>query len=103
MIFNQENVHVCKNFSFDLQLSDFGSAIVHLSANNRSSTHRRPPHVVETFRYLAPEYIMYGKVDEKVDVYAYGIVLLELITGKEATRTNQASNHESLILWVIQH
>lgn len=45
---------------------------------------------------------MYGKVDEKVDVYAYGIFLLELITGKEATRTNQASNQASLILWVIK-
>lgn len=80
------------------QLSDLGAAIVHLSAS-RSSTHRRPAHAVETLRYLAPEYIMYGKVDEKVDVYAYGILLLELITGKEATRTNQASNQESLLLW----
>lgn len=89
-----------KLVSFDFQLSDFGAAIVRLSAS-RSSTHRRPAHVIETLRYLAPEYIMYGKVDEKVDVYAYGILLLELITGKEATRTNQASNQESLLLWVI--
>ncbi|KAH6777093.1 coiled-coil protein [Perilla frutescens var. hirtella] len=80
------------------QLSDFGAAIVHLSAN-RSSSHRKPTHVVETLRYLAPEYITYGKVDEKVDVYAYGILLLELITGKEATRTSQASKQESLLLW----
>lgn len=75
---------------------------MNLLSANRSSAHRRPAHVVETFRYLAPEYIMYGKVDEKVDVYAYGILLLELITGKEATRTNQASNQASLILRVIK-
>lgn len=43
---------------------------------------------------------MYGKVDEKIDVYSYGVVLLELITGKEAIQTTQASNHESLVLWV---
>jgi interleukin-1 receptor-associated kinase 1 len=36
---------------------------------------------------------------EKVDVYSYGVVLLELITGKEAIQTNQV-NHGSSVLWV---
>ena len=61
----------------------------------------KPLRVVGTFGYLAPEYMMYGKVDEKVDVYSYGVVLLELISGKEAIQTNQASNQESLVLWVM--
>ncbi|KAI8553961.1 hypothetical protein RHMOL_Rhmol05G0057800 [Rhododendron molle] len=80
------------------QLSDFGAAIVH-KQNQQVSGCKKPFRVVGTFGYLAPEYMMYGKVDEKVDVYSYGVVLLELITGKEAIQTTQASNHESLVLW----
>lgn len=64
------------------------------------STLQRPFDVVGTFGYMAPEYMMYGRVDEKIDVYSYGVVLLELITGKAAIQTNQASQHESLVLWV---
>ncbi|KAA8546147.1 hypothetical protein F0562_020959 [Nyssa sinensis] len=79
-------------------LSDFGAAMVH-QQTQQSSAYAKPFHVVGTFGYLAPEYMMYGKVDEKVDVYSYGVVLLELITGKEAIQTNQTSNHESLVLW----
>lgn len=65
------------------------------------SAHKKPINVVGTFGYMAPEYMMYGKVDEKIDVYSFGVVLLELITGKKAIQTNHASNHESLVLWVI--
>ena len=75
--------------------------MVHHHRSQQVSENVKPINVVGTFGYLAPEYMMYGKVDEKMDVYSYGVVLLELITGKEATHTNQP-NHESLVLWVTE-
>ncbi|KAL0422955.1 UNVERIFIED_CONTAM: Proline-rich receptor-like protein kinase PERK14 [Sesamum latifolium] len=78
-------------------LSGFGAAKVQL-VTHRSAAHKEPAHVIET-GHLAPEYVMYGKVDEKIDVYSYGVVLLELITGKEAVQTSPAKHQESLVLW----
>lgn len=46
--------------------------------------------------YLPPEFFMQGIVDEKTDVYAYGVLLLELITGRQALDKSQ----KSLVMWV---
>ncbi|XBI50768.1 hypothetical protein VPH35_114128 [Triticum aestivum] len=40
--------------------------------------------VVRTFGYMPPEYVRYGDVSRKVDVYAFGVVLYELISAKDA-------------------
>ncbi|KAL3514956.1 hypothetical protein ACH5RR_021858 [Cinchona calisaya] len=61
----------------------------------------KPINVVGTFGYLAPEYMMFGKVDEKIDVYSYGVVLLEFITGKEAIPAKSIPDQESLVLWIL--
>lgn len=47
-------------------------------------------------RYLAPEYFMNGIVDEKTDVFAYGVLLLEVISGRKPID----GSHQSLINWV---
>lgn len=52
-----------------------------------------------TFGYLAPEYFQHGKVSDKTDVYAFGVVLLELITGRKPIESKRGSGEENLVLW----
>ncbi|KAK9054725.1 hypothetical protein SSX86_025804 [Deinandra increscens subsp. villosa] len=70
---------------FKAKISDFGLAkLVGITNDGEASTTR----VVGTFGYLAPEYLRDGLATAKSDVYAFGVVLFELISGKEAiTRT----------------
>lgn len=54
--------------------------------------------IVGTFGYLAPEYAESGKVSTKTDVYAFGVVLLQLITGMKTT--DKRLGGKSLVGWV---
>ncbi|XP_010511469.1 PREDICTED: serine/threonine-protein kinase CDL1-like isoform X1 [Camelina sativa] len=52
-----------------------------------------------TFGYLAPEYFQHGKISDKTDVYAFGVVLLELITGRKPIEARRPSGEENLVVW----
>ncbi|ONK69802.1 uncharacterized protein A4U43_C05F26890 [Asparagus officinalis] len=71
--------------TFRAKISDFGLAkLVVTTIDGEASVTK----VVGTFGYLAPEYLRDGLATTKSDVYAFGVVLFELISGKEAiTRT----------------
>ncbi|KAG8071864.1 hypothetical protein GUJ93_ZPchr0006g46337 [Zizania palustris] len=51
-------------------------------------------HIVGTQGYIAPEYLADGLVTTKMDVFAYGVVLLELVSGREAV-----SDQDGELLW----
>lgn len=43
---------------------------------------------------------MHGKLNEKIDVYAFGVVLLELLSGRKPIDNAFPVGHQSLVMWV---
>ncbi|KDP29330.1 hypothetical protein JCGZ_18251 [Jatropha curcas] len=80
--------------NFEAKVSDFGLAKLALDANTHVTTR-----VMGTFGYMAPEYASSGKLTEKSDVFSYGVVLLELITGRKPVDASQPLGDESLVEW----
>ncbi|XP_071713727.1 cold-responsive protein kinase 1-like [Rutidosis leptorrhynchoides] len=55
--------------------------------------------ILGTLGYLAPEYAENGMVSVRTDVYAYGITLIQLISGRKAVWSNSEDHHQSLRQW----
>ncbi|KAH9311052.1 hypothetical protein KI387_026087, partial [Taxus chinensis] len=80
---------------FTPKVSDFGLA---KSASEEVSGHIST-RVMGTFGYVAPEYAMTGHLLVKSDVYSYGVVLLELLSGRKPVDMSQPPGQENLVTW----
>lgn len=79
------------------KLSDFGLARELTSKNSKSTISTRSSVMMGTLAYMAPEFIRNKKLTTRTDVYAFGVVLLELYTGQPAFSNDPAVKERVLV------
>ncbi|XP_015695685.2 chitin elicitor receptor kinase 1 isoform X2 [Oryza brachyantha] len=92
------NILIDKNYR--AKVADFGlTKLTEVGGTSMNHGTR----VVGTFGYMPPEYARYGDVSPKIDVYAFGVVLYELISAKEAiVRSTESSSDSKGLVYLFE-
>uniref|UniRef100_A0A7N2MUX3 Cysteine-rich receptor-like protein kinase 29 n=1 Tax=Quercus lobata TaxID=97700 RepID=A0A7N2MUX3_QUELO len=75
------------------KISDFGMAKLFLLDQTQSNTSR----IVGTYGYMAPEYAMHGQFSVKSDVFSFGVLVLEIVSGQRNNCIRNGENVEDLL------
>ncbi|EOA16238.1 hypothetical protein CARUB_v10004380mg [Capsella rubella] len=73
------------------KIADFGMARIIGVDQTLDNTNR----IVGTYGYMSPEYAMHGQYSTKSDIYSFGVLVLEIISGKRNSSFNQTDNNAS--------
>ncbi|KAL2319808.1 hypothetical protein Fmac_028777 [Flemingia macrophylla] len=95
--FKASNILLDENFK--PKLSDFGLAREGPVAGD---THVSTA-VMGTYGYAAPDYIETGHLTAKSDVWSFGVVLYEILTGRRSMERNRPKTEKKLLEWVKQY
>ncbi|EHA8592377.1 cysteine-rich receptor-like protein kinase 8 [Cocos nucifera] len=81
------------------KISDFGLAKLFGIDETRGNTSR----IAGTYGYMAPEYALHGRFSTKSDVFSYGVLVLEIVTGRRNSGFQGSGNSLDLLGYVWQH
>ncbi|KAL6619013.1 hypothetical protein ACP70R_034152 [Stipagrostis hirtigluma subsp. patula] len=81
------------------KISDFGMAKLFNINSSAENTSR----IAGTYAYMAPEYAMRGIFSAKSDVFSYGALVLEIVTGRRNMYTQDSGPSEDLLPYVWRH
>ncbi|KAI3797601.1 hypothetical protein L1987_32861 [Smallanthus sonchifolius] len=90
---NVRSANVLLDKHFEPKVADYG--LVNLESSSGSNVYKS---VVGTVG-CAPEYEYTGELTLKSHVYSFGVILLELITGRKALDTSRPTNEQNLVSW----
>ncbi|XP_038981784.1 G-type lectin S-receptor-like serine/threonine-protein kinase LECRK3 isoform X1 [Phoenix dactylifera] len=75
------------------KISDFGTARIFKGDQNEENTRR----VIGTYGYMPPEYAMEGIFSVKSDVFSFGVIILEILSGKKIRMVYEAESSVNLL------
>ncbi|KAI3702913.1 hypothetical protein L6452_28666 [Arctium lappa] len=81
------------------KISDFGIARIFGGDQGEGKT----KHVIGTYGYMSPEYAIHGNFSVKSDVFSFGVLLLEILSGTKVTKYQNPDHHHSLLghAWLL--